>query len=437
MKRGTLILIVDDDDSFREILAASLEKEGYGVLQARGGREALEILRAKGASLLVTDIKMPRMSGYDLIREARYLAPDLPVIAVTAYGSIRGAVEAMRLGASNYIPKPFDRRELAAVVRETLSAASKGKEGVAEGEAVSRSASMNLVLETAGKTAPSDATVLLTGETGAGKEVVAGLIHRLSGRKAFVKVNCSAIPSGLLESELFGHRKGAFTGAESDRTGRFVQADGGTLLLDEIGDMEAGLQAKLLRAIEEKHVDVVGGGTIAVDVRIIAATHESPERLMREGRMREDLYYRLSVVRIDIPPLRERTEDIRPLAEQFFGAVAGGSSVEVDEAVFEALRRYAWPGNVRELRNLCERMVILRSSSRIVLEDVPTYVRGSSSGAAAPGEEKISLHEIEKQIIIEALERNGWNQSKTARYLDIPRHVLLYRMEKFGIRKPR
>jgi DNA-binding NtrC family response regulator len=436
MKRGTLILIVDDDDSFREILAASLEKEGYGVLQARGGREALEILRSKGASLLVTDIKMPRMSGYDLIREARYLAPDLPVIAVTAYGSIRGAVEAMRLGASNYVPKPFDRRELAAVVRETLSAASKGKEGAAEGEEVSRSASMKLVLETAGKAAPSDATILLTGETGVGKEVVAGLIHRLSGRKVFVKVNCSAIPSGLLESELFGHRKGAFTGADSDRTGRFVQADGGTLLLDEIGDMETALQAKLLRALEEKQVDVVGGGTIAVDVRIIAATHESPERLTKEGRMREDLYYRLSVVRIDIPPLRERTEDIRPLAEHFFGAAAGGGSVEVDEAVFETLRRYAWPGNVRELRNLCERMVILRSSSKIGLEDVPRHVRGSSPGAAAPGEEKISLHEIEKQIIVEALEKNGWNQSKTARYLDIPRHVLLYRMEKFGIRKP-
>jgi DNA-binding NtrC family response regulator len=434
------ILVVDDDESFREVLAATLEKEGFGVMQASGGQEALEILERRGpVALIVTDIKMPRMSGYELIKKARYALPDLKIVVITAHGSIRGAVEAMRLGAVNYVTKPFDRRELAAIVRETIAAKSAD---AAAGEHVFASESMKAVLDAATRASGSSATVLLTGETGTGKEVIADLIHRGSGRSTLVKVNCSAIPDNLLESELFGHKKGAFTGAGSDRTGRFVQAQGGTILLDEVGDLDRGLQAKLLRVLEDKRVEVVGGDPVAVDVRVIAATNRDPEELVREGAMRQDLFFRLNVIRIHVPPLRERRADIGPLADLFLLRAAGAAALSVDPDVLEAFEKYSWPGNVRELRNICERMVVMRSSDRLGAGDVPRHVKAAGrasrrSGAAVElGDEGVSLHEIEKQIIVEALEKNGWNQSKTARYLNIPRHVLLYRMEKYGIRGP-
>jgi two-component system NtrC family response regulator len=345
----------------------------------------------------------------------------------------------MRLGAVNYVTKPFDRRELAAIVRETIAAKSAD---AAAGEHVFASESMKAVLDAATRASGSSATVLLTGETGTGKEVIADLIHRGSGRSTLVKVNCSAIPDNLLESELFGHKKGAFTGAGSDRTGRFVQAQGGTILLDEVGDLDRGLQAKLLRVLEDKRVEVVGGDPVAVDVRVIAATNRDPEELVREGAMRQDLFFRLNVIRIHVPPLRERRADIGPLADLFLLRAAGAAALSVDPDVLEAFEKYSWPGNVRELRNICERMVVMRSSDRLGAGDVPRHVKAAGrasrrSGAAVElGDEGVSLHEIEKQIIVEALEKNGWNQSKTARYLNIPRHVLLYRMEKYGIRGP-
>jgi DNA-binding NtrC family response regulator len=436
------ILVVDDDDSFREVLAATLEKEGYGVLKAGGGQEALDILERRGpVALVITDIKMPRMSGYELIKKARYAFPDMKILVVTAHGSIRGAVEAMRLGARNYVTKPFDRRELEAIVRETMAAGSADAVAGA-GEHVFASEGMKAVLEAATRASGSSATVLLTGETGTGKEVVADLIHRGSGRKVLVKVNCSAIPENLLESELFGHRKGAFTGAGSDRTGRFVQAQGGTILLDEVGDLDRGLQAKLLRVLEDRRVEVVGGEPVAVDVRVLAATNRDPEESVRQGSMREDLFFRLNVIRIHVPPLRERRADIRPLAELFLRRAAGAGELSVDPDVLEAFEKYSWPGNVRELRNICERMTVMRRSDRLTAEDVPRHVKAGGrtplkGGATIDlGDEGVSLHEIEKQIILEALEKNGWNQSKTARYLNVPRHVLLYRMEKYGIKGP-
>jgi len=432
------ILVVDDDESFREVLAATLEKEGFGVLQAGGGKEALEVLESRGpVALVITDIKMPRMSGYELIKKARYAHPDLKIVVITAHGSIRGAVEAMRLGALNYVTKPFDRRELAAIVRETMAAGGAPAEA---GEYVFASESMKAVLESATRASSSSATVLLTGETGTGKEVVADLIHRGSGRGSLIKVNCSAIPENLIESELFGHRKGAFTGAGADRTGRFVQAHGGTILLDEVGDLDRGLQAKLLRVLEDKRVEVLGGEPVAVDVRVIAATNRDPEELVREGAMRQDLFFRLNVIRIHVPPLRERRADIRPLADLFLRRAAGTQSLSIDPGVLDLFEQYGWPGNARELRNICERMVVMRSSDRLTAEDVPRHVkapgRSQRRGGARVelGDEGVSLVEIEKQIILEALEKNGWNQSRTARYLNIPRHVLLYRMEKYGIK---
>ncbi len=444
MKNRGTILIVDDDENFRGILAEILQKEGHEVLQAEVVAIAIEKLTLDGLiDLLVTDIKMPGRSGYDLVREAASIRPGLPVVVLTAYGSIKGAEEAMRIGAVNYVTKPFDRRELIAIVSESLRCSkevTQRQREESEDEPVFASVAMEKVVPIAERAARSEATVLITGETGVGKEVVAELVHRGSGRHPFVKVNCSAIPENLVESELFGHRKGAFTGATADRRGKFAEAHGGTILLDEIGDLDTKLQAKLLRVLEEKIVDILGGGREEVDVRVIAATNRIPEHLVAEGKMRRDLYFRLNVIRIDIPPLRQRPEDIEPLARRFLQRASEGFSLKIDPEVFAMLRRYDWPGNVRELKNLCQRLVILRRSDRIDVTDLPDYIRwGGAVSPLAPAlvlessNPGATLHELEKSIILQALEKNGWNRSAAARYLGIPRHVLLYRMKKFGI----
>ena len=443
MKDKLKILIVDDDDSFREVLSENVKSEGFDAIQAEDGSAALDILaRGDVPALLLTDIKMPVMDGYELIRRAKYKYPSLPVIAITAHGSIKGAVEAMRLGADNYVTKPYDRKELRAIIKETITADRKPAKPGAAAEYIFESPEMKKILKQVGKAAGSHATVLITGETGTGKEAVADLVHEGSGREPFVKVNCSAVPRDLLESEFFGHRKGAFTGAAYDKKGKFVEADKGSILLDEIGEMDSGLQAKLLRVIEEKKVDVVGGGSVSVDVRVIASTNQSPEDLVKQGRFREDLFYRLNVIRIDVPPLRERKDDIEPLALRFIAAAAGDEKITLAPEVMAALHDYEWPGNVRELKNLCERLVVLRESDAIGLDDLPRHVKSGAPAAApglapsGPGGEGMSLGDIEKQIITEALERNKWNQSAAARSLNIARHVLLYRMEKYGIKPP-
>ncbi len=437
MKGKRTILIVDDDTSFREVLCENVKRDGFIAIQAGDGRAALDILeRADAPTLLLTDIKMPVMDGYELIKRAKYKHPSLPVIAITAHGSIRGAVEAMRLGADNYVTKPFDRKELRAIIAETLKRRPRREEAEDAGGFVFESNAMKEIVEDARRAAGSDATVLITGETGTGKEIVADLIHRGSGRKTFVKINCSAIPGDLLESEFFGHRKGAFTGASYDKKGKFVEADHGSILLDEIGEMKSGLQAKLLRVLEEKTVDVVGGGSVSVDVRVIASTNQSPEDLVKQGIFREDLFYRLNVIRIHVPPLRERQDDIEPLALRFIAAAAGDKKITLAPEVMAALRDYTWPGNVRELKNLCERVVVLRESDDIGLAGLPKHMKAETAPAGPDRGEGMSLGDIEKQIITEALEKSGWNQSAAARSLSIPRHILLYRMEKYGIKTP-
>ncbi len=447
------VLVVDDDASLRRILEYNLAQEGYAVATAASGEDALERLEKATFELVVTDIKMPGMDGMDLLRRIKAESPETQVIVITAFGTIEMAVEAMKAGAAEYITKPFNRDELRLAVRKALRIRNleaenvRLKQEVRRSEGVDRivgdSPPMQAVYRLVEKVADSDASVLITGESGTGKELVARAIHRQSRRadRPFVAVNCAAIPRELLESELFGHRKGAFTGAIRDKKGRFEEAAGGTIFLDEIGEMPLDLQPKILRALQEREITPVGSNeVIRVDARVLAATNRDLETEIEEGRFREDLYYRLAVVPIHMPSLRERPEDVPLLVAHFLKKLAPGKSIRVTPEAVEALQRYPWKGNVRELENTVERLLVLRDSDTIELEDLPEKIRvpgrdpwptGGFSFILPP--EGISLEEVERSVIEEALRRTGWNQSRAARLLRIPRHILLYRMEKFGI----
>jgi two-component system NtrC family response regulator len=447
-----IVLVVDDDESFRAIVAINLDEEGHEVLQASSGEKALERFSSTKVDLVLTDLRMPGIDGYEVLRKVKYARPSVPVIVITAFGSIEGAVEAMRLGAANYLTKPFDRREFKAIVRETLAAGSRGQipeftppSGVhhLEGGLVYASEAMGRVVQVVDRIADSESTVLIVGESGTGKEMVARLLHARSGRSQgpFVAVNCAAIPHDLIESELFGHRRGAFSGAVNDRLGRFREADGGTLLLDEVGELDLALQAKLLRVLDRHEVDVLGGDRpVEVDVRVVAATNRDMETAVQSAAFREDLYYRLNVLTLELPTLRDRAEDIEPLARYFLGRLPGGGSVELPQELIEALGSHRWPGNVRELANVIERAFYLRRSDGITAGDLPSYMTERQEGRAGLDidlpDQGVDLKELEADVIRRALEKNGWNQSATARYLNIPRHVLLYRIEKFGITPP-
>jgi len=447
------ILFVDDDRAGREVALFNLRKAGYRVTAASDGQEGLSLFSPEKFDLVVTDVKMPGISGIDLLRKIRPLAPDVPVLVITAFGNVETAVEAMKAGAYDFIGKPFnkdqllhsvdkalERKRLASEVRDLRIRAS----GV-EREIVSVSAAMQRVLEIADRVAASEASVLITGESGTGKEAVARRIHVRSPRAEgpFVAVNCAAIPGELLESELFGHARGAFTGAVRDRLGRFRQADGGTLFLDEVGEIPLGLQAKLLRALQERIVDVVGGDKpVPVDVRILAATNRDLHERIGEGSFREDLYYRLNVVEVQVPPLRERPEDIPPLVAHFMADLAPDREVEVPDPVLEELKRRPWPGNVRELKNACERMVILCRGREVSAADLPPPPPRQRGEAAFDGEdwpvlpaEGLSLVDLEKRVIERALRLKGGNITQAAAFLRIPRHILVYRIEKYGIRR--
>jgi two-component system NtrC family response regulator len=436
----------------------NLRKAGYEVTAASDGQEGLAAFSPEKFDLVVTDVKMPGISGIEVLRRIQSQAPDVPVLVITAFGNVETAVEAMKEGAYDFIGKPFhrdqlllsvgkafERRRLAAEVRNLRIRAS----GV-ERQIVSVSPAMKQVLSVADRVAATDATVLITGESGTGKEVVARRIHVRSRRAEgpFVAVNCAAIPGELLESELFGHARGAFTGAVRDRAGRFRQAAGGTLFLDEVGEIPLPLQAKLLRVLQERAVDVVGGDrSVPVDVRILAATNRDlPERI-REGTFREDLYYRLNVVEIRVPPLRERPEDIPPLVDYFMKDTSADRELTVPPAVIEELKSRPWPGNVRELSNACERMAVLCRGNEVSLGDLPpaaSKARGAEAAAGAEGSGEgwpplppggLSLVDLEKRVIERALQLKGGNITQAAAYLRIPRHILVYRIEKFGIRR--
>ncbi|MCR4308910.1 MAG: sigma-54 dependent transcriptional regulator [Deltaproteobacteria bacterium] len=450
------ILFIDDDKAGREVALFNLRRAGYEITPAPDGQEGLSVFSPEKFDLVITDVKMPGISGIEVLRRIKKQAPEVPVLVITAFGNVETAVEAMKNGAYDFIGKPFqrdqlllaveralDRRRLATEVRELRIRVS----GV-EREIVGSSNAMKRLLEIADRVSRTDAGILITGESGTGKEAIARRIHVHSHKAEgpFVAVNCAAIPGELLESELFGHAKGAFTGAVKDRLGRFRQAQGGTLFLDEIGEIPLPLQAKLLRALQEKVVDAVGGDApISVDVRIVAATNKDLQSRIRDGSFREDLYYRLNVVEVHVPPLRERPEDVPALVLHFVGELAEGRDLTVPPRVMEELMRRPWPGNVRELKNACERMVILCDGNEVSLEDLPAPsdrlrpekapLLGNGGDLPSLPPEGLSLVDLEKKVIESALRIKNGNMTQTAVFLRIPRHVLIYRLEKYGIHR--
>ncbi|MEZ4601131.1 MAG: sigma-54 dependent transcriptional regulator [Syntrophotaleaceae bacterium] len=446
------ILIIDDDPSFRRVLGYNLQEEGYEVHAAVSGAEGLREFDEHQPPLVITDLKMPGIDGFRVLREIKERSPDTIIIIMTAFGAVDTAVEAMKLGAYDYITKPFNRDELKLVVRKAIEVSNLSRENrqlkdrltekIDFENIVGISPAMERVFNIVRKVADTEATILITGESGTGKELVARAIHLLSSRKAavFTPINCAAIPRDLLESELFGHVKGAFTGATADKTGKFKQADGGTLFLDEVGELSLDLQPKLLRALQERIVEPVGSTkSIPVDVRVVAATNLDMEEAMKNGNFRDDLYYRLSVIPIHIPPLRERKEDI-PLLLKHFAMKHSREDVEFDREAIAALTDYPWPGNVRELENTVQRLIIMRETETIRRADLPEKIlcgtKGSKNKVVNIPVEGYPLEQLEKEVVIEALERKGWNRTSAAEFLKIPRHILLYRMEKYGITPP-
>jgi two-component system NtrC family response regulator len=395
-------------------------------------------------------MKMPKLNGLELLKQARKVQPDLEVILMTAYAAVSQAVEAVKLGAFDYLTKPFDDDQLFITIekavkfkrlenenkllKEQLSSVGSAK------QMVGVSPSFKQLLDLIEKVAPTDATILITGESGTGKELVARTLHRQSnrGEREFIAVNCAAIPRELLESELFGHVRGAFTGAVKDKKGKFEQADGGTLFLDEISELSIELQAKLLRAIQERVIEPVGSEQrIEIDVRLLAATNVNLRDRVVAGGFREDLFYRLNVIPLQVPSLRERREDIPPLVKTFLERFAPGIQINVPANLMRLLKEHSWPGNIRELENLMERMTILRKSDELTLDDLPSEfgVTGKQESVLQTDghSEHVSLYGAEKQLIIEALEKFAWNRTKASAYLSVPRHILIYRMKKYGI----
>ncbi|MDF1577313.1 MAG: sigma-54 dependent transcriptional regulator [Desulfobulbales bacterium] len=448
------ILLIDDDDSLRRVTEYNLVAAGFEVATAASGKEGLAGFAEYEPDLVVTDVELGDINGLELLAEFKKSNPDVPVIVITAYGTIDMAVKAMARGAFNFITKPFDREALRMSCRKALELTtlkSRNRQLVEEVDRLSgvegmetANSAMAELLDTAVRVAESEATVLISGESGTGKELLARLIHRRSGRRdgPMVAVNCAAIPDTLIESELFGHVKGAFTGAVASRKGRFQAARKGTIFLDEIGELKLDMQAKLLRAIQEREVEPVGSDKVEkVDIRVIAATNRNLKELVEAGEFREDLYYRLSVIPLHLPALRDRPEDIEALARHFLKKLGAPDSVRFSAASLARLREYDWPGNIRELQNTVERGFILRRGDEINPE-----VLGLKGGRAEAGEtgekgfldfpipdEGISLEEVEKSLIRKALEKSNGNRSEAARLLKVPRHVLIYRLEKFDL----
>ncbi len=437
--RPTVILIVDDDAGQRGLLDTFLRAHGFTTLTAASGEQALDILRTTQVGMIISDVRMPGMSGLEMLRAVRSQHATLPVLLVTGFADIREAVGAMRDGAVNYLPKPIDLDELLSSTHLALGLARSGSPPPPPGRplpphCVARSPLMQALLHDAALIAASESRVLITGESGVGKEVLADILHAWSPRAQgpMVKVNCAAIPENLLESELFGHEKGAFTGAVAQRLGRFELARAGTIFLDEIGDMSAHLQAKLLRVTQDGRFQRVGGNQeIHADARIIAATNRDLEREVRAGRFREDLFYRLNVVELSLPPLRERPEDILPLAQLFLSELAPNRA-RLSPAATLLLERHPWPGNIRELRNAMERAALLSRGDVILPEHLPTRVRGEAAGTVpTPATDASRLEEIERHTILQTLAEHGYNRSETARVLGISRRALIYKLQHF------
>jgi two-component system NtrC family response regulator len=449
------LLVVDDEETQRRMLAGILERAGYEVETAANGRLALEQLDGERFDALLTDQRMPEMNGLELLERIQRLAPEMPVVLMTAYGTVSNAVDAMKRGAADYLTKPFERDELLVVMEKVLRQRRLEDEVVSLRGAlktryrldnlVGSSPAMQEVFTLIERVSSTDVPVLITGESGTGKELVARAIHQHSGRQTgpFVALNCAAIPETLLESEFFGHERGAFTGAARTHAGRFEQADGGTLFLDEIGAMRVDLQAKLLRAIQEGEVQRLGSSSARkVDVRLLSASCEDLEQAIRNRSFREDLYYRLNVVPIRLPSLRERPEDLPLLVDHFVSKVTtkfGREGLGVAPEVLDRLQRHSWPGNVRELENCIERMVVLNRSDRLTAEDVPPSIGrpreaagGNVDGFDLPLE-GLRLPELERHLIEQALRRTRGSLGPAARLLGISYKTLQYRIRKFEL----
>lgn len=432
------VLIVDDDPSQRSLLDSFLAGQGLETLLASSGEEALAMLRTENITLMISDVRMPGISGLEMLRLARQEHATLPVLLVTAYADIREAVGAMRDGAVNYLAKPIDLDELLHSVRQATGLSNVAplkfnEDKQLPAHVVARSPLMQAVFRDASLIAASESRVLITGESGVGKEVVADVIHAWSSRSSgpLVKINCAAIPETLLETELFGHEKGAFTGASAQRIGRFELANGGTIFLDEVAEMSPQLQAKLLRVTQGGHFQRVGSSAeVRTNARLLAASNRDLEEEVKKGRFREDLFYRLNVVELNIPPLRERPEDILSLAAQFINEFTQGRA-RFSSSVPDCLRRYAWPGNVRELRNAMERAALLSRGELILPEHLPSRISAlARQSAVAEPEDEQRLAGIERQAVCQALRKHNFNRTETAKALGISRRALLYKVQR-------
>jgi two-component system, NtrC family, response regulator len=456
MKFGR-ILVVEDDESLRRVTQVQLEKEGYETTAAFDVPQALEILKASPHDLVLTDLNLPGPSGLDLLKRIRAEYPDTTVVVVTAYGTVESAVDAMKCGAYDYLTKPVHPYELRMLVHRalerhklmeeirTLRSTIDQKFGFEN--IIGHSGALLHVLDSAARVAQTDATVLILGETGTGKELLAKAIHFNSHRRErpFVVINCGAIPRDLLESELFGHVKGAFTGALTHKKGKVEMAQGGTVFLDEIGEMPLDLQVRVLRLIQEREIEKVGAPIpVQVDVRIIAATHRDLEALVASGTFREDLYYRLAVVPIALPPLRARAEDITEFVVEFFRLSAqkhNRPTLSFPQTLIPYFSRYPWPGNVRQLQNAIERMVVLCRGDEITVSDLPDFLLKQSPSVEATAHpdpqlgECTTLDAVDREVIVRALRQCNWNQTKAAIQLGLTRKILMRRMAKLDIRR--
>ena len=464
------ILVIDDEAAIRDSLRMILEYEHYEFLGAASGPEGLSIIKRDAPDMVVLDIKMPGMNGLETLAEIRKVDEAVPVAMISGHGTITDAMQATRLGAFDFIEKPFTSERVLVTVAKGLEVRELRQENrelklamESKYEIVGESPALRIVLEAVKRAAPTNATVMLLGESGVGKELVARTIHRNSPRagQRFVQVNCAAIPEELIESELFGHEKGSFTGATEKQIGKFEQADHGTIFMDEIGDMSAKTQAKVLRVLQEQEVERLGSArTIKVDVRVIAATNKDLEEAIQRGEFREDLYFRLNVIPIVVPPLRERRGDIPLLVQHFARRASEEHNLKprrFDARAMEALQRYRWRGNIRELRNTVERVLIMTSGEIVHLEDLPPEIRSDAPGRPVTGEAVASaspasgarpaaapppagtLREFkdaaERAYLVEKLRENGWNISKTAEVIDTPRSNLYKKLDQYGIKQ--
>jgi two-component system NtrC family response regulator len=448
------LLVVEDEKAQREMLEGFLRNQGFSVVSVDGGKKALEAVRRGPFDLVLLDYKMPQMDGLETLGEIRKINPELPAVMMTAYGTIETAVQSMKAGATDYLTKPIDLDQLLLLIekvsekillqRENRELKERLRERYQFDQIIYVSGEMEEVLNLTGRVASSEATVLIRGESGTGKELIANAIHHASPRtnRSFIKVNCTALPENLLESELFGHERGAFTGAIQRRIGRFEEAHGGSIFLDEIGDLSPSLQSKMLRVLQEKQFERLGSNqTIRTDVRVITATNRDLEQAVKKEVFREDLYYRLNVVAIFLPPLRERRIDIPPLIDHFLKKYSKKNRKpvpKISKEVTDLLLQYDYPGNVRELENIIERSMVVSRGDMITTQDLPFQVREETKESklhldAAGGSLNSMISEIERDLIVKALEKHGGVQTKAAESLGINERVLRYKMQKYGL----